>query len=184
MTTKSFVPRSELIDWLRGSVRRRENVVLKIITEPQQETITLRLSEGRLIYVHCEGHGPLEALFLLSECEQVKFGYSSVRVSERRELMSPEALLKWLDSASGEVAGAFDAHADRSSPAPDDERWSGTLRGGRVRKGKAPVVVAVVATVALIVASRNLWSRESIRWSRGTLRWSRPLPKPSERGAP
>lgn len=152
MTTKSFVPRSELIDWLRGSVRRRENVVLKIITEPQQETITLRLSEGRLIYVHCEGHGPLEALFLLSECEQVKFGYSSVRVSERRELMSPEAFLKWLDSAIGEVAGASDAHAGRSSRASDDERWSGTLRGGRVRKGKAPVVVAVVATVALVAA--------------------------------
>ena len=79
------MPKSELLDWLKGSVRRRESVVLKVIADAHKEMITLRLSEGKLIYVDCEGRTPLEALLLLSECERVKFGYSSVRVSERRD---------------------------------------------------------------------------------------------------
>ena len=127
-------------------------MVLKIIADPQQEIITLRLSEGRLIYVHCEGHTHLEALFLLSKCERVRFGYSSVRASERSELMSPDAFLKWLDPASEDVSGALDADAGSPSRASGDERWSGTLRGGQVRKGNAPLVAAIVATIALVAA--------------------------------
>ena len=79
MSTRSFVSKSELFDWLRSSVRRRENVALRIVTDPQRHTITLRLSMGRLVYVKCEDHGPLDALVLLTECEQVSFSYSSVR---------------------------------------------------------------------------------------------------------
>lgn len=37
MTTHTFVPKSELFDWLRGSVRRRENTALKIVTETPQD---------------------------------------------------------------------------------------------------------------------------------------------------
>ena len=36
MTTQDFIPKSELFDWLRQSVRRRENVILKIVTNPQR----------------------------------------------------------------------------------------------------------------------------------------------------
>lgn len=152
MTTKSFIPKSEFLDWLRGSVRRGESVVLKVIADPHKEVITLRLSEGKLIYVDCEGRTPLEALLLLSECERVKFGYSSVRTSERRELMSAEGFLKWLDSAGENVEGALDAEIGASTRASEEGRWSGTLRGGRARKGKAPLVAAVVATAVLVVA--------------------------------
>ena len=135
-------------------MRRRENVVLKIMVESQQEAITLRLSAGKLIQVDCGELGSLEALLLLSECERVKFAYASVRASERRELMSADAFLKWIDSARGDAAGAFDADAGSSSRASGDGRWSGTLRGGQIRKGNAPVVVAVavVAMVALVAA--------------------------------
>ena len=152
MTTKSFIPKSELLAWLRGSVRRRESVVLKVVADAHKEVITLRLSEGKLIYVDCEGRTPLEALLLLSECERVKFGYASVRMSERRELMSAEGFLKWLDSAGENAEGALDAESGASSRASEEGRWSGTLRGGPARKGKAPLVAAVVATVVLVVA--------------------------------
>ena len=152
MTTKSFIPKSELLDWLRASVMRRESVVLKVIADPHKEVITLRLSEGKLIYVDCEGRTPLEALLLLSECERVRFGYSSVRMSERRELMSADGFLKWLDSAGENVEGTLDAESGASSRASEEGRWSGTLRGGSTRKGKAPLVAAVVATAVLVVA--------------------------------
>ena len=152
MTTKSFIPKSELLDWLRGSVKRRESVVLKVIADAHKEVITLRLSEGKLIYVDCEGRTPLEALLLLSECERVRFGYSSVRVSERRELMSAEGFLKWLDSAGENLEGALDAEIGASPRASEEGRGSGTLRGGSTRKGKAPLVAAVVAVAVLVVA--------------------------------
>ena len=111
MATQDYIPKSELFDWLRQSVRRRENVALKILTDPQQDTITLRLSEGRLVYVSCEGHGPLDALVLLAECEQVRFNFTSAPASERRELMSSEAFIKWLDTAGAGDADVRDAAA-------------------------------------------------------------------------
>lgn len=173
MSTRSFVPKSELFDWIRSSVRRRENVALRIVTEPQRDTITLRLSTGRLVYVKCEDHGPLDALVLLAECEQVAFSYSSVRESDRPELMSSDAFLKWLD-ASDEAPAAEagtggapvsppasppPAAAVGTAPAPapagegDDERWSGTLRGGQPgRKGGTAVVLVAVAAAAAIAA--------------------------------
>ena len=150
MSTRSFVSKSELFDWLRSSVRRRENVALRIVTDPQRDTITLRLSTGRLVYVKCEDHGPLDALVLLAECEQVSFSYSSVRESDRPELMSSEAFMKWLDTAGEALAAQVAAPA---SPAADDERWSGTLRGGQPgRKGGTATVVVVVAAAAAIAA--------------------------------
>ena len=158
MTTRGFIPRYELFDWLRGSVRRRENVALKIVTDPQRDTITLRLSDGRLVYVNCEDHGPLDALVLLAECEQVRFTFTSAPASQRRELMSSDAFIKWLDSAKEAVAGVRDADVGRLPRAPDGERWSGTLRGGPARKGSAGVaaVVVVVAVVGLLVAGGGL----------------------------
>ena len=152
VTTRSFIPKSELLGWLRGSVRRRESVVLKVIADAHKEVITLRLSEGKLIHADCEGCTPLEALLLLSECKRVRFGYSSVRMSERRELMSAEGFQKWLDSAGESVEGALDAETGASSRASEEGRWSGTLRGAPARKGKAPLVAAVVATAVLVVA--------------------------------
>ena len=151
MTTKRFIPKSELLDWLRGSVRRRESVVLKVIADPHKEVITLRLSEGKLIHVDCEGRTPLETLLLLAECERVKFGYSSVRTSERRALMSAEGFLKWLDSAGENVEGVFGAEIGASHRASEEGRWSGALRGGSTRKGKAPLVAAVAVTTVLVV---------------------------------
>lgn len=163
MATQGFIPKSELFDWLRQSVRRRENVALKIITDPQRDTITLRLSDGRLVYVSCEGHGPLDALVLLAECEQVRFNFTSAPASERRELMSSKAFLKWIDTAGAGDADVRDADADPgpSPGASDGERWSGTLRGGTARKGRAGVtmasaVVAVVVVVGLLVAGGTL----------------------------
>ena len=157
MTTPTFVPKSELFDWLRGSVRRRENVALKIVTDPRRDTITLRLSDGRLVYVNCEDHGPLDALVLLVECDQVRFSYTSVKPSERRELMSSPAFLAWLDTADATPSDALDADSSSTSRTQDGERWSGTLRGGTARKGSARVgaavaAVAVVAVVAYFVA--------------------------------
>ena len=157
MTTQTFIPKSELFDWLRESVRRRENVVLKIVTDPQRDTITLRLSDGRLVYVNCENHGPLDALVLLVECERVRFSYASIKPSERRELMSPPAFLAWLDTAGATFPDALDADANSASRTQDGERWSGTLRGGPARKGSARVgaavaAVAVVAVVAFLAA--------------------------------
>ena len=150
MSPRSFVPKSELFDWLRGSVRRRESVALKIVTDPQRDTITLRLSNGRLVYVKCEDHGPLDALVLLVECEQVTFRYASVRESGHPELMSSDAFLKWLDTAGDALAVELDAGTGPSSRVSDDDRWSGTLRGGQARKGSAAVVAAVVAVAAMI----------------------------------
>lgn len=150
MSTRSFVSRSELFDWLRSSVRRRENVALRIVTDPQRDTITLRLSNGRLVYVKCEDQGPLDALVLLTECEQVSFSYSSVRAIDRPELMSPDALMKWLDAADEALAAKVAASA---SLAEDGERWSGTLRGGQPgRKGGAATVMVVVVAAAAIAA--------------------------------
>ena len=126
--------------------------MLKVIADPHKEVITLRLSEGKLIYVDCEGRAPLEALLLLAECERVKFGYSSVRTSKRRALMSAAGFLKWLDSAGENAGGALDAEIGTSLRASEEGRWSGTLRGGSARKGKAPLVAAVVATSGLVVA--------------------------------
>ena len=152
MATQGFIPKSELLDWLRQSVRRRENVALKIVTDPQRDTITLRLSDGRLVYVACEDHSPLDALVLLSECEQVRFNFTSAPASERRELMSSDAFLKWLDTAgetAADVRGADVGGTPRDSEA---KRWSGTLRGGSARKGGAGVTVAAaVATVVVVV---------------------------------
>ena len=161
MATQGFISKSELFDWLRQSVRRRENVVLKIVTNPERDTITLRLSDGRLVYVKCENHGPLDALVLLAECEQVRFTFASAPASERRELMSSEAFLKWLETAGAGVAGARNAHTGPSPSASNGERWSGTLRGGLARKGRAgvtvaAVVVAVVAVVGFLVAGGAL----------------------------
>ena len=163
MATQGYIPKSELLDWLRQSVRRRENVALKIVTHPQRDTITLRLSDGRLVYVRCEGHGPLDALVLLAECEQVRFNFTSAPASERRELMSSEAFIKWLDTAGAGDADVRDASPDPSPGASDDERWSGTLRGGSARTGKgragvmvAAVVVALAVVVGLLVASGTL----------------------------
>ena len=166
MATQGYIPKSELFDWLRQSVRRRENVALKILTDPQRDTITLRLSDGRLVYVSCEGHGPLDALVLLAECEQVRFNFTSAPASERRELMSPDAFVKWLDTAGAGDADVREADPDPSPGASDGERWSGTLRSGRVRSGRAgkgragvtvaAAVVAVVAVVGLLVAGGAL----------------------------
>ena len=161
MTTQRFTPKSELFDWLRSSVRRRENVALKIVTDPQRDTITLRLSDGRLVYVNCEDHSPLDALVLLAECEQVRFTFTSAPPSERRELMSSDAFLRWLDSAKETVADVRDADAGRGPRAPEGKRWSGTLRGGSARKGSARVavaaaVIAVVGVVGLLVAGGAL----------------------------
>ncbi|MDD9980170.1 MAG: hypothetical protein OXU81_02235 [Gammaproteobacteria bacterium] len=150
MSTRSFVPKSELFDLLRGCVRRRENVVLKIVTDPQRDTIVLRLSDGRLVYVKCEDHGPLDALVLLVECERVIFTYSSVRESGRPELMSSDAFLKWLDTADDALADEPDAGIGPTSRASDNVRWSGTLRGGQARKGSAVVMAAAVAIAAVI----------------------------------
>ena len=98
MVTQAFIPKSELVDWLRQAVRRRENVAVTIFTHPQRDTLTIRLSNGRLVNIASEGRGPFDALVLLVECEEVKFSYSSVRASERGELMSSAAFLKLLDS--------------------------------------------------------------------------------------
>ena len=166
MATQGYIPKSELFDWLRQSVRRRENVALKILTDPQRDTITLRLSDGRLVYVSCEGHGPLDALVLLAECEQVRFNFTSAPASERRELMSPDAFVKWLDTAGAGDADVRETGPDPSPDASDGERWSGTLRGGRARSGRAgkgragvtvaAAVVAVAAVVGLLVAGGAL----------------------------
>ena len=150
MTTQGFIPKSELFDWLRRSVRRRENVALKIVTDPQRDTITLRLSDGRLVYVDCEDHGPLDALFLLAECEQVRFTFTSAPASEHRQLMSSDAFLKWLDTAGTELVDVRDAGVGRSPRVSEGKRWSGTLRGGPARKGSARVVMAVVMVVAVV----------------------------------
>ena len=150
MTTQGFIPKSELFDWLRHSVRRRENVALKIVTAPQRDTIKLRLSDGRLVYVNCENHSPLDALVLLAECEQVRFNFTSAPASEHRELMSSDAFLKWLDSAGAQFADVRDTDAGRSPRASEGKRWSGTLRGGTARKGSARVVAAVIAVVAVV----------------------------------
>ena len=152
MTTQTFIPQSELFDWLRGAVRRRENVALKVVTSPQRDTITIRLSDGRLVYVNCEDHSPLDALVLLAESEQVRFSYSSAAPSQRRELMSPAAFLKWLDSASRTLPDTFDTDTAPSPRTPDANRWSGTLRGGHARKGSARVLAAVttIAVVAVV----------------------------------
>lgn len=135
MATQGFIPKSELFEWLRESVRRRESVTLKILTDPRRNMITLRLSDGRLVYVNCEDHGPLVVLALLADCKQVRFSYSSVKPSERRELMSPGAFLKWLDTARETRADAPDSDTGTTLSVSDEERWSGTLRGGTVRKG-------------------------------------------------
>ena len=158
MNTQAFIPALELFDWLRGAVRRRENVALRIVT-PQLETITLRLSEGKLVLVKCEGRGPLDALVLLAECERLSFSYASVRAVERRELMSTDMFLKWLDTASDTIPNVADSDTDDlsgvlgSGPrpgAPDSGRWSGALRGGQARKGSTAVVVAAVVVVMVI----------------------------------
>ena len=150
MSTRAFVPKSELLDWLRGSVRRRENVALRIVTDPRRDTITLRLSNGRLVYVKCQDHGPLDALVLLVECERVMFSYSSVRPSRRAELMSSDAFLKWLDTAGDTLPAEPDAGTNPSSRAAAEDRWSGTLRGGRPGKGSA--AVGAVGAVAIMIA--------------------------------
>ena len=158
MTTQGFIPKSELFDWLRRSVRRRENVALKIVTAPLRDTITLRLSGGGLVYVNCEDRGPLDALVLLADCEQVRFTFSSALESERRELMSSDAFLKWLDTAGTELVDVRDTGAGRSPRASEGKRWLGSLRGGPARKGSARVVtvVAVIALAGLVVVSGAL----------------------------
>ena len=155
MTTRAFVDKAELFDWLRGCVRRRENVILKVVTDLQKDAIILRLSDGRLVYVNCEGRSPLDALVILTECEQVRFTYASARASERPELMSPEAFLKWLDTAGDgapNVDDAVDVDADSSDGAADRDRWSGTLRGRRSRKGSAAVLVAAAVAASVVLA--------------------------------
>ena len=105
-----------------------------------------------------EGRGPLDALVLLAECDEVKFSYSSVRASERGELMSSAAFLKWLDSAGAAPPNEPDAGSDLSSRVADGDRWSGTLRGGQLRggqtrKGSAAALAGVVAVVAVLGAA-------------------------------
>ena len=158
MTTQGFIPKSELFDWLRQSVRRRENVALKIVTDPRRDTITLRLSDGRLVYVSCEGHGPLDALVLLAECEQIRFNFTSAPASERRELMSSEAFLRWLDTIGAGVEDVRSPDIGDTSRASEGGRWSGALRGGPGGRGSAGVVMAVVviAIVGLILAVTGL----------------------------
>ena len=152
MVTQAFVPKSELLEWLRQSVRRRENVALKIVTAPQRDTLEMWLSEGRLVHIKSEDRGPFDAMALLAECEQVRFSYASVRASKRRELMSSDVFLKWLDTADGGVPSSqSDANPNPPPPDSDDARWSGTLRGGQSRKGSAGLVVALVVA-ALVIA--------------------------------
>ena len=55
-------------------------------------------------------------------------------------------------SAGENVEGALDAEIGASTRASGEGRWSGTLRGGSARKGKAPLVAAIVAAAALVVA--------------------------------
>ena len=148
MTTQGFIPKSELLDWLRRSVWRRENVVLKIVTDPRRYTITLRLSGGRLVYVDCEGHGPLDALVLLAESEQVRFTFSSAPAIERRELMSSKAFLRWLDTAG--VGEARNGGIGGMSRASEGRPWSGALRGGPSGRGSAGVAAAVVVVIAVV----------------------------------
>lgn len=155
MVTQAFIPKSELIDWLRQAVRHRENVAVKIFTHPQRDTLTIRLSNGRLVNIASEGRSPLDALVLLAECDEVKFSYSSVRASERGELMSSAAFLKWLDSVGDAPPSEPDAGSDLSSRVAHGERWSGTLRGGKLRggqarKGGAAGVVALAGVVAVV----------------------------------
>ena len=158
MTTRGFIPKSELFDWLRQSVRRRENVALKVVTAPQRDTITLRLSEGQLVHVDCEGHGPLDALVVLSECEMVRFTFSSAPASAGRRLMSPEAFLRWLDTTGAGVEDVRSADIGDPSRASEGGHWSGALRGGPGGRGSAGVAMAVVviAVVGLILVGTVL----------------------------
>ena len=150
VSTQDLIPKSELFEWLRQSVRRRENVALKIVTSPQRDTIVLRLSGGRLVYVRCEDHSPLDALVLLTECEQVRFTFTSVAASERRTLMSSDAFLSWLDAAGESAVGARVVDAGSMPRASQGRQWSGTLRGGSVRKGRPGLVMAVGVLVAVL----------------------------------
>ena len=156
MVTQAFIPKSELIEWLRQAVRHRENVAVKIFTHPKRETLVVRLSNGRLVNIASEGHGPLDALMILAECEQVKFSYNSVRPSESGELMSSDAFVRWLDSVDDTRPNEPDAGSDLSSRVAEGDRWSGALRSGQVRKSGARAltgVVSVVAVVAVIAAA-------------------------------
>ena len=150
MVTQTFIRKSELIDWLRQAVRRRENVAVKVFTHPGQDTLTIWLSDGRLVNIASEGRGPLDALVLLAECEQVRFSYNSIRASERGELMSSGAFLKWLDSVDDAPPDEPDAGADPPSGPEEDDRWSGTLRGERGRKGGKAALAGVAAAVVVV----------------------------------
>ena len=155
MATQAFIPKTELFNLLRGAVRRQENVAFKIITSPERHTILVRLSGGNLVYVNCEGLGPLDALVHLVECQDVRFTYASVKASERRELMSTEAFLKWIEAAEHSAWGNPDVDLDPPPHSPSspsaDVRWSGTLRGGQVKKGTAGFLAAVLAIAAMII---------------------------------
>ena len=155
MATKAFIPKTELFSLLRGAVRRQENVAFKIVTDPVQHTILVRLSGGNLVYVNCEGLGPLDALVVLGECQNVRFTYASVDASKRRALMSPDAFLKWIDGAEKSAWGDSDIDLNppphSSSPSSVDARWSGTLRGGQAKKSTAGSLAAVLAIAAVII---------------------------------
>ena len=153
MTTQGFIPKFELFDWLRQSVRRRENVALRIVTDPERDTITLRLSGGRLVYVACEGHGPLDALVLLAECERIRFTFSSIPAVERRELMSPKAFLRWLDTAESEGGAGKERNADTGGTprASRGGHGSGPLRARSSRRRGAGVAAAAVVVAAAVV---------------------------------
>ena len=150
-------------------MHRRESVALKIVTDGQQDTITMRLSEGRLVYVNCEGRGPLDALVLLTECARVQFSYSSRRAVDRNELMSPDAFLHWIDSA-GDMApdtlgGVGGTPSTPSSPASDAERWSGTLRGHQERKKGSAGLVAAAIVVTIAIAAVGFYVTSGTSWS-------------------
>ena len=153
MVTQAFIHKSELIAWLRQAVRRRESVAVKIFTHPGQDTLTIWLSDGRVVNVASKGHGPLDALLLLADCDQVRFSYNSVRASERGELMSPDAFLRWLDSVDDALPDEPDAGADLPSGPEEGARWSGTLRGGQGRKGSAATLAAVLTVVAVLAVA-------------------------------
>ena len=150
MVAQAFLPQSELFEWLRHAVLRRDSVALEIVTDSQQDLIRLQLSDGQLVYAGSDTQGPLGALLVLAESDRVKFSYRSVQVSQHSALMPSEVFLQWLSTGGTDLPDRPDAHPLLVSGNLDRGRWSGTLRGRTARRGSAAVIGMLLAVLALI----------------------------------